>query len=193
MTQSNIEETQIQIHKNLGPKKKREVVCFWLPQTTRLLIMVEFYISFDRCEDKVRYSFISHLSAAFHRRGISSFVGGSDPEADGSSKPCLEKSKACVVVFSEQYSSSKPCLEELVKVTERRRNDGGLAVVPVFYRATKSSVKKLIWKSNDLTNEWRSALLQVVDLPGHESHATQRSFPNHILYKKTFNKIFNVI
>ncbi|XP_013605067.1 PREDICTED: disease resistance protein RRS1 [Brassica oleracea var. oleracea] len=135
--------------------------------------MVEFYISFDRCEDKVRYSFISHLSAAFHRRGISSFVGGSDPEADGSSKPCLEKSKACVVVFSEQYSSSKPCLEELVKVTERRRNDGGLAVVPVFYRATKSSVKKLIWKSNDLTNEWRSALLQVVDLPGHESHATQ--------------------
>ncbi|KAF2617031.1 hypothetical protein F2Q68_00041400 [Brassica cretica] len=138
--------------------------------------MVEFYISFDRCEDKVRYSFISHLSAAFHRRGISSFVGGkggSDPEGDGSSKPCLEKSKACVVVFSEKYSSSKPCLEELVKVTERRRNDGGLAVVPVFYRATKSSVKKLISKSNDLTNEWRSALLQVVDLPGHASYATQ--------------------
>lgn len=106
--------------------------------------MVEVYISFDRCEDKVRYSFISHLSAA------------------------------CVVVFSEKYSSSKPCLEELVKVSERRGYEGGHAVVPVFYRATKSSVKKLIWKSSDLTSERRSALLEVVDLPGHESYVTQR-------------------
>ncbi|CAN6977021.1 unnamed protein product [Brassica rapa subsp. trilocularis] len=136
--------------------------------------MVEVYISFDRCEDKVRYSFISHLSAAFHRRGISSFVGGSDPKSDGLSKGDMEKSKACVVVFSEKYSSSKPCLEELVKVSERRGYEGGHAVVPVFYRATKSSVKKQIWKSSDLTSEWRSALLEMVDLPGHESSVTQR-------------------
>ncbi|KAG5385855.1 hypothetical protein IGI04_037325 [Brassica rapa subsp. trilocularis] len=135
--------------------------------------MVEVYISFDRCEDKVRYSFISHLSAAFHRRGISSFVGGSDPKSDGLSKGDMEKSKACVVVFSEKYSSSKPCLEELVKVSERRGYEGGHAVVPVFYRATKSSVKKQIWKSSDLTSEWRSALLEMVDLPGHESSVTQ--------------------
>ncbi|KAL0847745.1 hypothetical protein Bca101_020992 [Brassica carinata] len=137
--------------------------------------MVEVYISFDRYEDKVRYSFISHLSAAFHRRGISSFVGGEDgsyPESDGSSKPCLENLKACLVVFSEKYSS-KPCLEEFLKVTERRRNDGGVTVVPVFYTATKSSVKKQIWKSNDLTSESRSALLEVVDLPGHQSYETQ--------------------
>lgn len=86
----------------------------------------------------------------------------------------MEKSKACVVVFSEKYSSSKPCLEELVKVSERRGYEGGHAVVPVFYRATKSSVKKLIWKSSDLTSERRSALLEVVDLPGHESYVTQR-------------------
>ncbi|KAH0911865.1 hypothetical protein HID58_035186 [Brassica napus] len=155
------------------PKKKREVVYFWLPQTTRRLIMVEVYISFDRCEDKVRYSFISHLSAAFHRRGISSYIGGSDPKSDGLSKGDMEKSKACVVVFSEKYSSSKPCLEELVKVSERRGYEGGHAVVAVFYRATKSSVKKLIWKSSDLTSERRSALLEVVDLPGHESYVTQ--------------------
>ncbi|XP_009115842.1 probable disease resistance protein At4g19520 [Brassica rapa] len=135
--------------------------------------MVEVYISFDRCEDKVRYSFISHLSAAFHRRGISSYIGGSDPKSDGLSKGDMEKSKACVVVFSEKYSSSKPCLEELVKVSERRGYEGGHAVVPVFYRATKSSVKKLIWKSSDLTSERRSALLEVVDLPGHESYVTQ--------------------
>ncbi|XP_013662912.2 probable disease resistance protein At4g19520 [Brassica napus] len=135
--------------------------------------MVEVYISFDRCEDKVRYSFISHLSAAFHRRGISSYIGGSDPKSDGLSKGDMEKSKACVVVFSEKYSSSKPCLEELVKVSERRGYEGGHAVVAVFYRATKSSVKKLIWKSSDLTSERRSALLEVVDLPGHESYVTQ--------------------
>lgn len=83
---------------------------------------------------------------------------------------------ACLVVFSEKYSSSKPCLEEFLKVTERRRNDGGVAVVPVFHTATKSSVKKQIWRSNYLVSEWRSALLEAVDLPGHESYVTQRYF-----------------
>ncbi|CAH8358345.1 unnamed protein product [Eruca vesicaria subsp. sativa] len=140
--------------------------------------MVEVYISFNRREDKVRYSFISHLSAAFHRRGISSYIGGgdgSDPESNGSSKQCLENSRACVVVFSEKYLSSKPCLEDLVKISGRRRNDDGFAVVPVFYAATKSSVKKQIWRrSRQLKTESRNALLEAVELPGYGSYVAQR-------------------
>lgn len=134
------------------------------------------YISFDRLEDTVRYSFVSHLSAAFHRRGISSFVvvgeDGSDPESNGFSKVAMENSRACVVVFSEKYSSSKTCLEELM-LSERRRNNG-LAVVPVFYPVTKSLVKKQIWDLGHVRSEWRSALLETVDLPGHDSYDKQR-------------------
>ncbi|VVB05360.1 unnamed protein product [Arabis nemorensis] len=141
--------------------------------------MVDVYISFDRWEDTVRYSFISHLTAAFHRRGISSFVGeddGSDTETNGFSKlseSAIENSRASVVVFSEKYSSSKPCLEDLVKVSERRRNDG-LAVVPVFYPVTKSFVKKQIWNLNDDDkSDLRSSLLATTDLPGHELYHKQ--------------------
>ncbi|KFK34400.1 hypothetical protein AALP_AA5G140200 [Arabis alpina] len=134
--------------------------------------MVDVYISFDRWEDTVRYSFISHLSAAFHRKGISSYVG-SDTETNGiskQSKSAIENSRASVVVFSEKYSSSKPCLEDLVKVYERRRNDG-LAVVPVFYPVTKSFVKKQILNLDQ--SESRSSLLATTDLPGHELYHKQ--------------------
>lgn len=133
----------------------------------------DVYISFDRREDTVRYSFVSHLSAAFHRRGVSSFTGehGSDSETNGFSK--LEKSRASVVVFSEKYPSSKSCMEELLKVSEHRRKNC-LAVVPVFYPVTKSFVKKQICNLADVRSDWRTALLETVDLPGHELYDTQR-------------------
>ncbi|KAG7560472.1 P-loop containing nucleoside triphosphate hydrolase [Arabidopsis thaliana x Arabidopsis arenosa] len=129
----------------------------------------DVYISFDRREDTVRYSFVSHLSAAFHRRGVSSFIGenGSDSEING-----LDKFRASVVVFSEKYSSSKSCMEELFKVSERRRNNC-LVVVPVFYPVTKSFVKKQICNLGDVRSDWRSALLETVDLSGHELYDTQ--------------------
>ncbi|AEE78806.1 disease resistance-like protein [Arabidopsis thaliana] len=132
----------------------------------------DVYISFDRSEDTVRYSFVSHLCAAFRRRGISSFIreNGSDSESNGFSK--LETSRASVVVFSEKYSSSKSCMEELVKVSERRRKNC-LAVVPVFYPVTKSFMKKQIWNLGDVRSDWPSALLETVDLPGHELYDTQ--------------------
>lgn len=121
----------------------------------------------------MRYSFVSHLCAAFRRRGISSFIreNGSDSESNGFSK--LETSRASVVVFSEKYSSSKSCMEELVKVSERRRKNC-LAVVPVFYPVTKSFMKKQIWNLGDVRSDWPSALLETVDLPGHELYDTQR-------------------
>ncbi|ESQ45357.1 hypothetical protein EUTSA_v10010075mg [Eutrema salsugineum] len=132
----------------------------------------DVYISFDRWEDTVRYSFISHLAAAFHRKGISSFVGGSDPESNGFARVAMEKSRACVVVFSGKYSSSKPCLEELVNVSERRRNNG-LAVVPVFFPVTKLFVKKQIWNLGHVRSEWQSALLETAELPGHQLYDKQ--------------------
>uniref|UniRef100_A0A1J3FF21 Disease resistance protein RRS1 n=1 Tax=Noccaea caerulescens TaxID=107243 RepID=A0A1J3FF21_NOCCA len=137
---------------------------------------IDVYISFDRLEDTVRYSFISHLSAAFHRRGLSSFFdgeNGSDPETSGiSTLAAVEDSRACVVVFSEKYSSSSSCLEDLAIVSERRRNNG-IPVVPVFYAVTKSFVTKQIWKLGDVRSELRTGLLETVDLPNHESSNNQ--------------------
>lgn len=153
-------------------REKKNVRLFLLPQTR--LIMVDcssdVYISFNRWEDTVRYSFVSHLSAAFHRRGISSFIG---EDNNGFSK--LENCRASVVVFSEKYSSSKSCLEELVKLSNRRRNNC-LAVVPVFYPVMKHFVKKQIWNLED--GDFKSALLEMVDLPGPKSYDKQRYFQN---------------
>lgn len=141
---------------------------------------IDVYISFDRLEDTVRYSFISHLSAAFHRRGLSSFFDGSDPETSGiSTLAAVEDSRACVVVFSEKYSSSSSCLEDLAIVSERRRNNG-IPVVPVFYTVSKSFVTKQIWKLGDVTSELRTGLLETVDLPNHESYNNQRYFPKPV-------------
>lgn len=149
----------------------------------------DVYISFNKCENTVRYSFISHLSAAFHRRGMTSFIGEDGSDSESNEFPKLEDFRASVVVFSEKYSSSKTRMEELVKVSKRRLNNG-LVVVPVFYPVTKSFVKKQIWKLGDVYKE--SALLEIIDLPGHELYDRQRFELSSINIKFTRPRLLSI-
>ncbi|KAL1195100.1 putative disease resistance protein [Cardamine amara subsp. amara] len=127
------------------------------------------YISFNRSEDTIRHSFLSHLSADFHRRRLSWEEPASDHDRDAT----IAKSKVSLVILSEEYAFSKDCLDELLNVSKCRGNDK-LVVVPVFYGLTKSVLRKQCLKlkdkyPNDRVADWRHALLEIADLPGHAS------------------------
>ncbi|KFK26011.1 hypothetical protein AALP_AA8G191300 [Arabis alpina] len=86
------------------------------------------------CEESVRYSFISHLAAALRRQGISvSVFTDTDPDDQN------QGARVSVVVFSETYALSFPWLD---KVIERRRNNNGYVIVPVFYGVSPSDVNR---------------------------------------------------
>jgi hypothetical protein len=92
------------------------------------------YISFHKGEDRIRYSFLSHLSASLRRKGLissSSFVHHSSNEI----KIEKTKFKAFLVVISWKYVLSAECLDELAEIADQN------VVVPVFYCITQSDVK----------------------------------------------------
>lgn len=138
------------------------------------------YISFNRCEDTIRHSFLSHISAGFHRRGISCEYLLSDHDRVPEERDAaIAKSKVSLVILSEEYAFSKRCLDELLNVTGCRGSNNKLVVVPVFYGLTKSALRKqcLELKSKypeDQVADWCRALLKVADLPGHASSLERR-------------------
>lgn len=123
------------------------------------------YISFNLCEDTIRHSFLSHLAAGFHRRGISFNEPDRVPEVNDAA---IVKSKVSLVILSKKYASSKGCLAELVKIFKCQESNG-LVVVPVFYGLTKSGIKKECLKLKKMCRVARQALLELGDLPGHAS------------------------
>lgn len=136
------------------------------------------YISFDRSEYTIRHSFLSHLSADFQRRGIS----WEDPAEEHDRDAKIAKSKVSLVILSEQYAFSKRFLDELLNVS-KCRGSNDLVVVPVFYGLTKSALRKQCLRlksiySDDRVAErvanWRRALLEIADLPGHASSLDRR-------------------
>ncbi|KFK28601.1 hypothetical protein AALP_AA7G018700 [Arabis alpina] len=128
------------------------------------------YMSFNRCEDTIRYSFLSHLFADFRGRSISVKNPASDHNRVSEElEAAITQSKVILVILSEQYVSSKWCLDELVKIL----GSNG-PVVPVFYGLTKSALRKQCLKlkktyPKDRVADWRRALLEIADLPGHAS------------------------
>ncbi|XP_013598933.1 PREDICTED: disease resistance protein RRS1 isoform X1 [Brassica oleracea var. oleracea] len=123
-------------------------------------------ISFNRWEDTIRHSFVSHLSAEFHRKSIS-FSTCQNSDA------AIAKAKVSVVILSEKSVSNYRFLNELVKVSECRSSHG-LLVLPVFYGLTKSVLRKycLLLKKmypEGPVAEWRNALLEIADLRGYAS------------------------
>ncbi|KAH0853333.1 hypothetical protein HID58_093294, partial [Brassica napus] len=123
-------------------------------------------ISFNRWEDTIRYSFVSHLSAEFHRKSIS-FSTCQNSDA------AIAKAKVSVVILSEKSVSNYRFLNELVKVSACRSSHG-LLVLPVFYGLTKSVLRKycLLLKKmypEGPVAEWRNALLEIADLRGYAS------------------------
>ncbi|XP_024010948.1 probable WRKY transcription factor 16 isoform X2 [Eutrema salsugineum] len=79
------------------------------------------YIS---CVDVARYSFVSHLSDALRREGISVFVDGDDVL----SKELQEKVQGARVSVMVLPGNRTVCLDKLVKVSEKAQ-----ALVPVLY------------------------------------------------------------
>lgn len=96
------------------------------------------YIS---CVDEVRHSFVSHLSDALRRNGISVFVDTNDllfMEAQEK----VERARVSVMVLP---GNREVCLEKLVDVLKCQRNNDQV-VVPVLYG------------DGEFHGEWLSAL-----------------------------------
>ena len=138
------------------------------------------YISFNKCEDTIRHSFLSHISAGFHRIGISCEYPVSDHDCVPEDLvAAIAKSKVALVILSEEYAFSKRCLDELLNVSECRDSNNNLVVVPVFYGLTKSALRKQCLKlkkkyPDDRVAAWRRALLVISDLHGHASSLERR-------------------
>ncbi|ESQ39630.1 hypothetical protein EUTSA_v10001238mg, partial [Eutrema salsugineum] len=134
-----------------------------------------------------RYSFVSHLSAAFHRRNISTFLGEEDI-ISSVTQSAIEGAKVFVVVFSENYAFSPLSLETLAKFLDLRRRENGPVVIPVFYGdVTPSIVEQQTEKfgkafsehrssfsgEDDKVERWRNGLVEAAKLQGHDSNEQQ--------------------
>ncbi|CDY35457.1 BnaC03g62030D [Brassica napus] len=111
------------------------------------------------CADTLQYSFASHLSLAFHRKGIYASVNCNE------TLDKIEEASGFVVVLSKNYLSSPSCLDKLVKALQCRRKHVQL-VVPVFYGLSPSDVAVQEQESDDRIRDWISALQELRDLPG---------------------------
>lgn len=142
-----------------------------LPDLVKMVDGNTVCISFNRWEDTIRHSFISHLSAEFHRKSIYVSTGQNSDAA-------IAKAKVSLVILSEKSVSNYRFLNELVKVSACRSSHG-LLVVPVFYGLTKSVLRKycLLLKKmypEDQVADWRNALLDIADLRGYASSLERR-------------------
>lgn len=94
------------------------------------------------CSETERYSFVSHLSRALGRRGISVsvFADTDDTELETYSIPGDQNHVAMVsvMVFSETYASSIPWFATYL---EDHKNKG-YVIVPVFYGVDPSVVNR---------------------------------------------------
>ncbi|KAH0888415.1 hypothetical protein HID58_050844 [Brassica napus] len=92
------------------------------------------------CSETVRYSFVSHLSGALRRQGISVFVFAGTDELESYSFPDDQNQEArvSVVVFSESYASSGRWFAKQLELHKKN----GYVIVPVFYGVDPSVVNR---------------------------------------------------
>ncbi|CAH8314893.1 unnamed protein product [Eruca vesicaria subsp. sativa] len=114
------------------------------------------------CADTLQYSFASHLSLDFHRKGIVASVHCNE------SLDVKEGASASVVVLSKDYLSSPSCLDTLVRVLQCRRKHVQL-VVPVFYDFSPSDMTVPKQESDHRIVNWTSALKELRESPDIQS------------------------
>ncbi|CAH8314770.1 unnamed protein product [Eruca vesicaria subsp. sativa] len=114
------------------------------------------------CAETLQYSFASHLSEDFHRKGIDASVNCNE------SLDVIKGASAFVVVLSNDYLSSPSCLDKLVRVLQCRRKHVQL-VVPVFHGISPSDAVVQEQESDDRIRDWTSALQELRKLPGIHS------------------------
>ncbi|KFK30245.1 hypothetical protein AALP_AA7G236500 [Arabis alpina] len=136
------------------------------------------------CEDRLQYSFASHLSMGFRRKRIDAFVNSEE------TLDVFDSVNASVVIFSKSCFSSTSYLDMLVRVLQCQRKTGQL-VVPVFYGISPSDVVVHEQESGDQIREWSSAIQELRELPGHQSReeCTEREFVEKIV-KDVYEKLF---
>ncbi|ESR55447.1 hypothetical protein CICLE_v10024561mg, partial [Citrus x clementina] len=138
------------------------------------------FLSF-RGED-TRNGFTSHLAAALHRKQIQFSIDDEELKKGDEISPALsnaiETTDISIIIFSKGYASSKWCLNELVKTLDCKRTNGQI-VIPVFYQADPSDVRKqrgsleeafLGHEKNfpDKVQKWRAALTEASNLSGYD-------------------------
>lgn len=138
----------------------------------------DVFLSF-RGED-TRNSFTDHLYEALKNAGILTFRDNDEIRRGEELKPeierAIEASLASVILLSKNYATSTWCLEELRLILEQRR-DCNQFVLPVFYDADPSDVKKQnktfmiqvktssMWTDYNVSR-WKAALTEVANLAG---------------------------
>lgn len=144
----------------------------------------DVFISF-RGRD-TRKTFTSHLHAALVRWKIDTYIDNRlerGHEIETSLLTAIEKSKICVIIFSENYASSKWCLDELAYIVECKERNGVQFVIPIFYEVDPSHVRRqrgryeLEERFQDKTetqhfNKWKGALTKAADLSGFDSKSS---------------------
>ncbi|CAI0422461.1 unnamed protein product [Linum tenue] len=166
------------------------------------------FISF-RGED-IRDQFLSHLFRHLNEvKKLETFkddtkIKGGD-EISPTLSRAIEGSAVYVVVLSPNYATSKWCLEELVKITECRRQYGR-KVIPVFYGGVDpSSVrnqggsfgvafsqqeKVLPKEMMGRVERWKAALREVANLSGFDSRVIKNE---DLLVKKIAESVMAAI
>ncbi|XP_008232442.1 PREDICTED: TMV resistance protein N-like [Prunus mume] len=151
-----------------------------------------------------RKAFTDHLYTALVNAGFRTFRDDDEVERGEGIKPELQKaikhSRTSVIVFSKNYASSRWCLDELVMILERKRISADHVVLPVFYDADPSDLRKQTGslakafarhqktQPSNKVKEWRKALKEVADLAGM---VLQNQADGH--ESKFINKIVQVI
>ncbi|XP_023633914.1 disease resistance protein RRS1 isoform X2 [Capsella rubella] len=148
--------------------------------SNRLLHTVYIY-----CADTLQYSFASHLSMEFRRKGIYAFVNCNE------TLDVIERVSASVVVFSKSCFSSTSDLD-IVRIFHCRRKTNQL-VVPVFYGISLSDMVVQEHESADQIREWSSTLHELRELLGHQSRnrkeCSERELVEEIV-KDVYEKLF---
>ncbi|XP_057973796.1 disease resistance-like protein DSC1 [Malania oleifera] len=152
--------------------------------SSNLRRIYDVFLSF-RGED-TRNSFVSHLYAALHRKGIHTYRDDVKLKKGREISPelvnAIEGSRFSIIVFSENYASSTWCLDELAKIMECK-NLREQTVVPIFYNVTPSEVRKQTGKfaealakheedfkeRKEEVQRWREVLTEAANLNGWDS------------------------
>ncbi|KAL2341082.1 hypothetical protein Fmac_009022 [Flemingia macrophylla] len=140
-------------------------------------VKYDVFVSF-RGED-VRDNFLSHLTEAFDRNKINTFVDDklkTGEEIWSSLVAAIHASSISLIIFSPDYASSRWCLKELVTILECSKKYGRL-VIPVFYNVQPTHVRhqsgsyknaftQHMKKHRTEVQLWRDALTKCADFSG---------------------------
>ncbi|XP_057973726.1 disease resistance protein RPV1-like [Malania oleifera] len=152
-----------------------------------LQFLFDAFLSF-RGED-TRNSFVSHLYATLHRKGIVTYKDDEKLERGREISlelvKAIEGSRFSIIIFSENYASSTWCLDELAKIMECK-NLRRQTVVPIFYNVNPSEVRKQTGKiaeafakheeeTKEKVQRWREALIKAANLSGWDLQEQGRS------------------